>query len=114
MEIESRFWITKDGQKVFGKGPCILLKTVERLGSLNKAAGELNISYSKAWSIIHNAENLLGHKLLETNTGGQNGGGSNLTSKAKALIKAYEGFCQNIEKSIKELYNEYFESALYE
>ena len=69
--------------KSFGKGPCILLKTIDKLGSLNKAAKELNMSYSKAWSIINRAERVLGYSLLETVTGGADGGGSYLTPKAK-------------------------------
>lgn len=110
MKLESRFWIIKDEGKVFGRGPCILLKTVSRLGSLNKAANELNMSYSKAWAIINRSENLLGYSLLETETGGIDGGGSYLTQEAESLIKAYEDFCKEAESSVEKLYKKHFKN----
>lgn len=107
VKIQSRFWIEKDKQKIFGKGPCVLLKNVDRFGSLNKAANELNMSYSKAWTIIKKAENILGYELLETEIGGVDGGGSRTTSKAKALIKAYEGFCNEAEIAVEEIFQKH-------
>ncbi|MBZ2175177.1 LysR family transcriptional regulator [Schnuerera sp. xch1] len=109
LKLESRFWIAHDGKKVFGRGPCILLKTVDRLGSLNKAAKELNMSYSKAWIIIKRAEKMLGYPLLRTETGGANGGGSYLTSKGEVLTRVYEEFSRESEKCMEELYKKYFD-----
>ena len=108
MKLESKFRIVQDGERVFGKGPCILLETVGRLGSLNKAANQLNMSYSKAWSIINKAEKILGYSLLETHTGGIDGGGSCLTPKAEILIKAYKDFCKEADQALEELYKKYF------
>lgn len=106
--MESKFWISKDGEKVLGKGPIILLKEVERFGSLSKAAKEISMSYSKAWSIIHRGEILLGFPLLESEVGGLSGGGSQLTSNAKLLIKNYENFLDEAEEYVEVLYNKYF------
>lgn len=108
MELDVEFRITQDGQKIFGKGPLILLEKVDKLGSLNKASNELNMSYSKAWSIINRAETLLGYALLITYTGGADGGGSSLTPKARDLIKTYKEFCQEAEKSLAEIYIKHF------
>jgi molybdate transport system regulatory protein len=108
LKLESKFRIVKDGEKVFGIGPCILLETVGRLGSLNKAAKELNMSYSKAWTIINKAEKALGYSLLQTYTGGVDGGGSCLTPEAKVLIKAYKGFSKEAELMLEKLYRKYF------
>lgn len=108
LKLESRFWIVQNGEKVFGRGPCILLKTIDRLGSLNKAAKELDMSYSKAWSIINRAERALGYSFLERETGGIDGGGSYLTVEGKAIVKAYEGFCKEAEESVEEIFKKYF------
>lgn len=108
LKLESRFWMTVDGKKVFGKGPCILLKKIDRLGSLNKAAREMNMSYSKAWSIIHGAERALGYALVETKSGGLDGGGSFLTVEAKRLVRAYEEFSKEAEELVNKLYEDYF------
>lgn len=109
LELESRFWIMQDGTKVFGRGPCVLLKTIDRLGSLNRAAKELNMSYSKAWTIVNRAERALGYSLLETETGGAEGGGSYLTLKAKKLINAFEEFSKEAELSTEEIFKRHFE-----
>jgi len=108
LKLESRFWISKDGEKVIGKGPIMLLKEVERLGSLNKAAKSMNMSYSKAWNIIHRAEKLLGRPLLEKEIGGTEGGGSKLTQDAKVYIENFEIFIKKAEESCNELYNKFF------
>ena len=111
LKLECRFWMTVDGEKVFGRGPCILLKNIDRLGSLNRAAKEMNMSYSKAWSIIHRAEKALGYSLLETKSGGLDGGGSSLTWEAKKLIKVYEKFLMEAEELVNKLYEERFKGV---
>lgn len=108
MQLRVEFRIVKAGEKVFGRGPLMLLETVDKLGSLNKACNELNISYSKAWSIINRAESLLGYSLLETSTGGLDGGGSSLTSRARVLIEAYSNFSKEAEESLNILYEKHF------
>ncbi|HHY04368.1 MAG TPA: LysR family transcriptional regulator [Thermoanaerobacterales bacterium] len=108
MKLESRFWLEQGGEKVFGKGPCVLLETVDRLGTLNKAAAELGMSYSKAWSIIKRAEKQLGFLLMERTTGGVDGGGSSLTPEGKQLIKNYRLFCEEADAFLDELYKKYF------
>ena len=92
MKIESKFLIVKDGEKVFGEGPYRLLKSIEELGSINRAAEKFDMSYSKALAIIKKAEDYLGYPLLERVTGGVHGGGSYLTEKGKELVKDYEDF----------------------
>lgn len=109
LEIESKFRITKDGKKVFGEGPCILLERVDKLGSLSRACEDLNMSYSKGWSIINNAEKLLDVELLQTQIGGTHGGGSYLTEDAKKLIRAYRDFTQEAEKALGKIFKKYLE-----
>lgn len=43
-------------EKFFGPGVASLLRLVERTGSLQTAAAEMQMSYSKAWKIIRKAE----------------------------------------------------------
>lgn len=113
MELRVEFRIMKDGQKVFGRGPLILLETVDKLGSLNKACNELNMSYSKGWSIINNAETLLEYSLVMTHTGGVDGGGSSLTPKARDLMKIYKNFCKEAEKNLDKLYKKHFNNIYF-
>ena len=109
LEIESKFRIKIHGEKVFGEGPCILLEKIDKLGSLSKACEDLNMSYSKGWSIINNAEALLNVKLIETKIGGADGGGSYLTEDGKKLIRAYRDFTLEAEKNIGEIFKKHFD-----
>lgn len=109
MNYNYKVWIVNDNnEKIFGSGPEILLKKTDELGSLNKAAKEMNMSYSKAFSIIKKAENELKVKLLVSQIGGAYGGGSYITEEAKELIKKYVEFQMRSGEAIKNIYNEIF------
>lgn len=108
MKLAYKIWLQKD-EKAFGEGPCRLLEAVERLGSLNKAAKEMDMSYSKAWNIVNRAEEQLGFLVLERKTGGVEGGGSLLTKEAKVLIKQYRDFYHEAETLLTSLYKKHFQ-----
>ena len=94
--------------KCFGPGVAQLLHRVERLHSLRAAALELEMAYSKAWTVIKNAENALGFKLLDSTAGGMHGGGATLTPEGKALLTAYDQFCQELRDCGDRLFAEKF------
>ena len=104
--------MSEDGEKVFGKGPYLLLKGVERTGSLNAASKELGMAYTKATAIMKRAETQLGFPLTARSVGGKNGGGSRLTEDALRLMKAWEAFQTEKEALSKTLYESYFGSLL--
>lgn len=110
MKLQSRFWLERGGVKVFGTGPFMLLKAVDRLGTLSQAAADLEISYSKAWSIINRAEKELNFPLLESQIGGVDGGGSSLTPEARKLMQNYQAFIQEADILLKKLYIKHFEN----
>ena len=97
MKVKSKILIEKDGQFVFGPGRVLILQAVEQTGSLKKAAEKLNMSYRRAWSYIHTAEERLGKQLLIKERGGKDGGGAFLTDYAKDLIKKFN----RLEKEVK-------------
>ncbi len=104
MEIKSKLWIEVDGEPVFGRGRRFLLQAIDKYGSINRAAKEINISYRKAWSYIKSMEERLGIKLVERKTGGRNGGGARLTEEAREFLKRYEA----LEEGIRELVDRRF------
>ena len=97
-----------DGEKVFGKGPYLLLTGIEKFGSLNAAAKELGMAYTKATAILKRAEAYLGFPLTERSTGGRHGGGSTLTEDAVKLMRAWEAFSEEKTRVSEELYGRYF------
>ena len=94
--------------KCFGPGVSQLLKRVDELHSLRAAAMSLSMAYSKAWTVIRNAENGLGFHLLLSNTGGRNGGGAALTPEGQALLSAYDQFCAELREYGDKLFAEKF------
>ena len=104
MEVRSKIWLSVDGKPVFGSGREMLLKAIDRLGSINKASKDINISYRKALSYIQLMEQRLGKKLVERKAGGLHGGGASLTNDAKDFLKKYE----LLEKGVNEIIDRKF------
>ena len=104
MEIKSKIWIESEGKPVFGRGRRFLLEAIDKYGSINQAAKEINISYRKAWGYIKAMEERLGFKLIDRHTGGKNGGGATLTEEAIKFLRKYE----ELEMGIRELVDERF------
>jgi len=91
MKIRTKIWISDDHEQViFGNGRVRILETIQRLGSMNKAAQELKMSYRALWGRIKSTEDRLGRKILVTHAGGGRHGGSSLTPDGKNLLKAYK------------------------
>ena len=95
-------------RKCFGPGVAALLHRVEACHSLRGAAASMEMAYSKAWTIVKNAEDCLGYKLLHSSTGGKNGGGAVLTSEAVRLLTAYDAYCARLRSCAEELFCEFF------
>ena len=76
-------------EKCFGPGVAELLHRVEQLRSLRAAAMDMSMAYSKAWTIVKNAERELGFKLLDSTTGGRHGGGAVLTAEGFITKRHY-------------------------
>ena len=56
------------------------------------AAASMEMAYSKAWRIIHEAEEGFGFRLLDSTIGGRHGGGASLTPEAEQLLADYRRF----------------------
>ena len=96
------------GEKFFGEGPARLLRGIEEKGSLRAAALAMEMAYTKALTIIKNAEKALGFPLLIRSTGGKSGGGSKLTEEGKAWLERYEAYRDACNGANRELYRRFF------
>ena len=94
--------------KCFGPGVAMLLRRVRTLRSLRAAAMDMDMAYSKAWTILRNAERQLGVKLLQSRAGGRHGGGATLTEEGERLLAAYEGYVRDLEAAGQTLFQQYF------
>lgn len=85
-------------EKFFGAGVATLLENVSQTHSLRKASKNMNMAYTKALQMTKRAENILGYKLLISQTGGASGGGSYLTDRAQKLVNLYRQFESNVKE----------------
>lgn len=108
MEVKSKVWLEKKGKIFFGTGKALLLQAVKETGSINKAAKIMNMSYRRAWSQIHSAEDSLGSPLLIKNKGGKDGGGAILTDFAEGLLKKFKKLEQRVRLFTNRHYKEIF------
>lgn len=97
-----------DNEKFFGEGPAQLLHGVEERGSLRAAALSMEMAYTKALTIIRNAETALGFPLIIRTTGGKSGGGSVLTEQGKEWLCKYEAYRDACLQANRKLYMEFF------
>jgi hypothetical protein len=71
MKVRTKVWIEDDrGKVIFGGGREHMLEAIDRLGSMNKAAKALKVSYRGLWGRIKSTENRIGAKLVNTRPGG--------------------------------------------
>ena len=94
--------------KLFGPGAAQLLEGVDELGSLRRSAARMEMSYNKAWSVIHGCEEQLGFALLERRIGGAGGGGAVLTDKGRELLRRYRAFDKEAHEMLDRLAREHF------
>ena len=99
-------------RKCFGPGVAVLLHRVDELHSLRAAALSMEMAYSKAWKIVRTAEEGLGFRLLDSTTGGKNGGGAVLTEDARRMLDAYDAYCRELRQWAEQRFAERF--AFYE
>jgi len=109
MQVKMAIRIYDDtGGKAFGSGVAELLRKIESTGSLNKAAKEMELAYSKAWKILDVAEQKLGIVLVDRTIGGQHGGGSRLTQEGLRFLEKYEAFAEKSRVIVEALFRETF------
>ncbi|WP_418262205.1 winged helix-turn-helix domain-containing protein [Flavobacterium faecale] len=80
---------------LLAEGRVKLLKLIAETGSLNKAAKAMELSYQKAWKLVDASNKVAKYPLIETQVGGNKGGGTVLTSYGQSLIDAFETINSN-------------------
>jgi len=95
-----------------GPGVIELLKLIDETGSVKLACRKMDLSYTKAWTIMNRAEEELGYELISRSQGGKAGGGAALTPKGLKLIEKYEELARKIGAYAEETFAEIFPEGL--
>ena len=102
LEIRSKIWIERRGQGnvVLSEWRVELLEAIDAHGSLSRAAEALDIPYRTAWERVKATEGEIGFRLLDSESGGLDGGGSRLTPQARELCRRFRRVSGGIQEVV--------------
>ncbi len=109
MQPRANVWLEREGKVALSIWRVELLKAIAETGSITAAAAKMNIPYRRAWDKIHECEERLGIKLVETQVGGVDGGGSQLTPEAKDYINRFQEFTAGLQSLLRQRFQETFQ-----
>ncbi|MDR0547955.1 MAG: LysR family transcriptional regulator [Deltaproteobacteria bacterium] len=100
MDLVAKIFLGNLDFYALGPGRVALLRATEKLGSLNKAARSLGMSYRWAWGRLKDSEKALGVPLLtSTQSRGQARG---LTEEGRQLLDWYKTLEEKVAQTLKE------------
>jgi molybdate transport system regulatory protein len=78
------------GQGVrLGPGKVELLSHIQETGSISAAARKMDMSYRRAWLLIHEMNGIFKLPVVVTNAGGSGGGGARVTDHGLHVIAVF-------------------------
>jgi molybdate transport system regulatory protein len=105
LRVRSKIWIENDeGKLVIGTGRLRILKAIQEVGSMNKAAQLLNQPFRAVWGKIRATEERCGFTLVE-----RTAGGSALTERGRQLLDSYIQLREGCESYADARFHELFE-----
>jgi molybdate transport system regulatory protein len=108
MEPHLNIWIEHHNTVVLSEWRVRLLEAIEETGSISGAAEVMKITYHRAWGKIHEMEEGLGFKLVDTQIGGAGGGGATITANGRTLIRKFRAFGEGLDEEIEQRFNTAF------
>ena len=111
LEVRSKIWIERNGGVVLSEWRVDLLEAIDAHGSLSRAAEALEVPYRTAWERVKTTEAALGVRLLESESGGADGGGSRLTPEAREFCRRFRRVSSGIQEVVSRRFAAEFEQS---
>jgi molybdate transport system regulatory protein len=83
-----------------GPGKADLLDAIAETGSISAAARLLGMSYRRAWLLVETMNQCFQSPLVETATGGQHGGGAQVTALGWEVVRRYRAMEKKAAASV--------------
>lgn len=109
MDLQFNVWFENEGEVAASRWRVELLSAIGEHGSITAGAEAMGVPYRVAWQKIHEMEERLSEQLLETQTGGSDGGGASLTEAGTAWVERMRIFCDRAELALNEISRDVFE-----
>jgi molybdate transport system regulatory protein len=72
-----------------GPGKVVLLEAVDEHGSISAAGRAIGMSYKRAWDLIDEMNQIFAGPVVDSKSGGKQGGGATLTALGLRVVKTY-------------------------
>ena len=93
--------------RALGPGKVRLLELIEKVGSIRGAAIAMEMSYRRAWLLVHEIEGMMSATVIAAETGGSKGGGTRLTKGGREVVAMYRSLeacvAQSAQKEVRAL-----------
>jgi len=87
LKAQLRLWLREE--IAMGPGKADLLDAIAEAGSIAAAGRRLNMSYRRAWLLVDTMNRCFRQPLVASATGGQGGGGAQLTDTGRQVLASY-------------------------
>ncbi len=102
LRINGRIWLetasTNGNERFMGIGRLELLGHIQHTGSINQAAKAMNMSYKRAWEMVHSMNTQADSPLVTTQTGGEKGGGTIITNEGEKYLTYYRSLQDRFQR----------------
>jgi molybdate transport system regulatory protein len=98
-DVQFRLRIRTGDEIAVGPGKIELLEAIAETGSITAAAKELGMSYRRAWLLVDTMNRCFSGRIVETEAGGNRGGGTQLTPLGARVVRAYRRIEERAAKS---------------
>jgi molybdate transport system regulatory protein len=88
-DVQFRLRIRNGADIAVGPGKIDLLEAIANTGSITAAAKSLGMSYRRAWLLIDTMNRCFKSRVVETEAGGNRGGGTRLTVLGADVVRSY-------------------------
>lgn len=104
--VRTKVWIeTGSSSPALTEAGADLLEQIEAWGSLSEAARRLGFAYRRAWLLVDAMNKAWPEPLVTTATGGKSGGGAQLTTLGRHILKSFRDLQLQLEHFIDTLGN---------
>lgn len=85
-----------------GHGKIQLLELIASTGSISAAGRAMDMSYRRAWLLVDALNHMFTQPVIESQRGGKQGGGAEVTKFGQELIDRYRFMQQRLQDSLKD------------
>ena len=111
-EVRSKIWLERDGEVVLSEWRVALLAAIAAEGSLTRAADRLGVPYRTAWERVRETERAVGVALVESASGGADGGGTRLTEAGASVVDRWNRAAGGVREEIEARFRAEFADLL--